>query len=198
MTTLTLAQYQKLALRTLSSNFFVNNPMPPLLHAAMGIDTEAGELLEAFCNNFEIDKVNVCEEIGDMLWFFAIYAEFGEEDSSKFKKTSGLYLTWRITGLLSAQQAAIQVMVNACKFLDVFKSAIYYNKPLDFLKLDAIQDEIMCGLNNLAIWCDTTLEKIAETNIKKLQARYPEKFTDELANNRDLAVERDALEDTGC
>jgi hypothetical protein len=36
--------------------------------------------------------------------------------------------------------------------------------------------------------------KICEINIKKLQARYPEKFTTEKAINRDLKTERTILE----
>lgn len=36
--------------------------------------------------------------------------------------------------------------------------------------------------------------KILETNIEKLRARYPEKFTSENAINRDLATEREILE----
>jgi hypothetical protein len=36
--------------------------------------------------------------------------------------------------------------------------------------------------------------KICEINIKKLQARYPEKFTTEKAVNRDLKTERTILE----
>lgn len=38
-------------------------------------------------------------------------------------------------------------------------------------------------------------EQIHETNIAKLKKRYPEKFTTEDAINRDLAVERQILED---
>ena len=47
-----------------------------LLHAAMGIGTEAGELLDAFKRKMfygkELDVVNVKEEIGDLMWYTAI------------------------------------------------------------------------------------------------------------------------------
>ena len=33
-----------------------------------------------------------------------------------------------------------------------------------------------------------------DTNIAKLKARYPDKFTDELAENRNIATEREILE----
>jgi hypothetical protein len=38
------------------------------------------------------------------------------------------------------------------------------------------------------------LREILATNIAKLEARYPEKFTEEQAINRDLGAERQVLE----
>jgi NTP pyrophosphatase (non-canonical NTP hydrolase) len=59
-----------------------------VLHASMGIATEAGELLDAlkkhvFYGN-DIDVVNLLEEHGDILWYAAILADavgFSFEDS---------------------------------------------------------------------------------------------------------------------
>ncbi|MBT5185333.1 MAG: nucleoside triphosphate pyrophosphohydrolase family protein [Kordiimonadaceae bacterium] len=41
---------------------------------------------------------------------------------------------------------------------------------------------------------DTDFEQVATTNINKLKARFPEKFTQDKAYNRDLDTERDILE----
>lgn len=94
-----------------------------LLHASMGLVTEAGEFQDMLKKHFyygrELDKVNLKEEIGDVLWYCAI------------------------------------------------------------------------ALNAL----DTDFESVMQTNIDKLKARFPEKFTEEKANNRDLDVERKILED---
>lgn len=46
----------------------------------------------------------------------------------------------------------------------------------------------ICNINK---W---DLREILETNINKLEARYPEKFSNELAINRDLSKERNILE----
>lgn len=47
-----------------------------LLHAAIGIATESGELLDALKKNMFYDRAlnttNVQEEIGDLLWYIAI------------------------------------------------------------------------------------------------------------------------------
>ena len=59
-----------------------------VLHAAMGMSTEAGELLDAMKKHIfygrDIDVVNLMEEHGDILWYAAILADavgFTFEDS---------------------------------------------------------------------------------------------------------------------
>lgn len=79
-------QYQEDAARTLSSNFAVPNAEldgehyqknVDIIHAIVGISTEAGELLDALKKTMfygkNLDKVNLDEEIGDVLWYIAIY-----------------------------------------------------------------------------------------------------------------------------
>jgi hypothetical protein len=41
---------------------------------------------------------------------------------------------------------------------------------------------------------DTDFAEVATTNINKLKTRFPEKFTQERAYNRDLGTEREILE----
>ena len=43
---------------------------------------------------------------------------------------------------------------------------------------------------------DTDFDTVATTNINKLKARFPEKFTQDKAYNRDLGTEREILEKT--
>jgi len=93
-----------------------------LLHAAIGIFTESGEMLEALLGQLEtgvLDKVNVMEEEGDTRWYEAILID----------------------------------------------------------ELGIPEDQIL------------------NTVIKKLEKRYPEKFTQEAALNRDLVAEREVLEE---
>lgn len=93
-----------------------------LLHAALGLATEAGELMEMLSNYLEgrkpLDIVNAKEELGDAQWYIP-------------------------------------------------------------LGVDA---------------CDAKLETVMETNIRKLRARYPDRFTEFDAKNRDLVKERQILE----
>lgn len=92
-----------------------------LLHCALGIHTEAGEMFEALQKQYAgqpLDMVNFAEELGDVDWYKAI----GHDAT---------------------------------------------------------------GINE---------DSLRETNIAKLRKRYPEKFTDENALNRDLSAERAILE----
>ncbi len=62
------------ALRTESPNYFQQDPR--VLHAAFGLVTEAGELLDALKKasfyGRELDVTNIKEEAGDILWYLAI------------------------------------------------------------------------------------------------------------------------------
>jgi len=61
-----------------------------ILHSALGLSTEAGELLDAIKKHVyygkELDKINLFEEVGDLFWYLAILADelgFSFEDAMK-------------------------------------------------------------------------------------------------------------------
>lgn len=94
--------------------------MPDLLHAVLGILNEAGEIAGFFVNvlqSNQTDRVNLVEELGDLLWFIAL----------------------------------------GCEAVGV------------------------------------PLSEVMARNIAKLKVRYPEKFTTEAFENRDLDKEREAV-----
>ena len=94
-----------------------------MMHAAVGMATEAGELMEMLYEHLiygaEFDEVNAAEEIGDSMWY---------------------------------QGVAIDVL-------------------------------------------GTTVQQVMQTNIDKLRKRYPDKFSEDAAINRDTDAERKLLED---
>jgi NTP pyrophosphatase (non-canonical NTP hydrolase) len=53
--------------------------MKRLLHAGIGLTTEAGEFIDALKKHIfygkELDRVNLSEEIGDIFWYLAIAAD---------------------------------------------------------------------------------------------------------------------------
>lgn len=74
--------------------------MARILHATIGLSTEAGELLDALKKSLyygkELDEVNLKEETGDLFWYLAILADSLDIDfefimSSNIEKLKARY-----------------------------------------------------------------------------------------------------------
>ena len=75
-------QYISDATKTESTDFSAMNSrlnddgLKRLLHAGIGLSTEAGEFLDALKKHIfygkDLDRVNLKEEIGDLFWYIAI------------------------------------------------------------------------------------------------------------------------------
>ena len=90
--------------------------------------------------------------------------------------------------------AAIGLCTETGELQDGFKKHIYYGKPLDKVN---IKEELGDKLWYIALMCDwlgCTVEELQQMVIAKLRKRYPEKFTEYDAQNRDLDGERKILE----
>jgi NTP pyrophosphatase (non-canonical NTP hydrolase) len=86
------------------------------------------------------------------------------------------------------------MQTEAAEIADVYKKTIAYRKPLDFVNIKEEIGDLMWYVANLCNMNGWDLRDILATNIAKLEARYPEKFTEEQAINRDLGAERQVLE----
>lgn len=89
---------------------------------------------------------------------------------------------------------AIGIGTEAGELLDAFKRNIFYGKPLDRVNIKEELGDIMWYIAILCRELDLDMDDILQTNIDKLRARYPEKFSSEHALNRDLEKERKILE----
>lgn len=90
--------------------------------------------------------------------------------------------------------AAIGMCTETGELQDQLKKHIFYGKPLDTTNLVEEMGDLMWYVG---IMCDTlkvSLEDVMIKNIAKLKARYPEKFTEDKALNRNLFDEREVLE----
>lgn len=86
------------------------------------------------------------------------------------------------------------VATEAGELLDVVKKQHAYGKEIDLVNL---REEIGDVLWYLALLCratGTTLDQVAYRNIDKLRTRYPHKFSQAHALNRNLGAERASLE----
>lgn len=101
---------------------------------------------------------------------------------------------FNVTGRERLLHAGIGLATESGEFLDALKKSIFYGKELDTVNL---KEELGDVLWYMAIAMDalgTDFETEMEKNIKKLKARYGEKFSQDSAEKRDLKREREILE----
>ena len=166
-----LQEYQKQAKRTCPS---LGSEKLDLAHMMLGIHSEYVEFVEA------TDKVNRGEELADMYWYFANYCTFRGYDLAFFDLKFAMH-SKAITKVTSLLQ-------------DVVKKYIAYNRVIDKEVEQKLLVDLMVTLKWVASEWGLKVEDILEKNINKLKVRFPDKFTEEAANNRDLEAERKTLE----
>lgn len=157
------------------------------LHCVVGIMTEIQEMEQGAILG---DVVNMKEELGDMLWYIANY-------DNTISLVEGEDLENFDDAFVNKQQFLMDVgplKYSAELLLDLWKKNLYYNTT----KHDKLIDDTLAKLKHDVVkFCQKAgwdITKIMNTNILKLQARYPEKFSTENADNRDLDTERAILE----
>lgn len=174
---MTFNDYKHLAIRTSKQM----NGLENLVHMALGISSEYFEVLEAnklakISSSIEEQVENtkkLSDELGDVLWYAACLCLMYDLDFSRghdFRKTSIQYAIERITS--------------------IGKSSWVYNRPMDepdktgFTPRQQLQEAIY----NIIMWVELDfpfkIDKIFKDNIEKLQKRYPEKYSDQDANER--------------
>jgi NTP pyrophosphatase (non-canonical NTP hydrolase) len=90
--------------------------------------------------------------------------------------------------------ASMGLSTEAGELLDAMKKHIFYGKKLDMVNLQEELGDIFWYAAQLADAAGFTFEDTMEKNIAKLKARYPDRFTEKDAVNRNLDVERKILE----
>lgn len=166
--------YTEEADKTLSHGLFFRY-RPEELHAAIGIVTEVAELTAAD------NKVNLVEEIGDILWYVAILSKYAQlKGMQNYKSQKPLY---------SANHALMEVTQAAFEILDTYKKATFYNKEIYY---SDIKSHVSSILTNISVICkenDTSIEDVMKINIAKLNERYSLGFSESEANYRDIGKE---------
>lgn len=90
--------------------------------------------------------------------------------------------------------AAMGLATEAAELLDVVKRQLFYGKPLDGTNLVEEIGDLYWYLAALFDATDIAPEECRARNIAKLRVRYPDGFTPAAANDRNLAAERQAME----
>lgn len=162
-------QYQEDAKRTCPS---LGSDKLDLCHMVLGMYSELEEYMNA------TDDVNRSEECSDINWYLANYCTF------RGYSLDDLYNEELYNGF--------SFVINVAKLQDLIKKYIAYGKDINTVVeielLESIAHNIMHMYRGIDIF------RSLQNNIDKLKVRYPEKFTEECAINRDLVAERAELE----
>ncbi len=119
------------------------------------------------------------------------------EEMLRTEKSEGVVVNHRI------QHAILGIADEAGELITALKAATYYNRPFDLINLkEELGDTwwyYTLFLDEIATIERKTVtqvfEEILAMNKKKLRTRYPDGYSDDKANKRDLEAERTALED---
>ena len=191
-----LEEYRVLAARTLPDLGGIGNN---LLHMEAGIAGEfLGETVDILKKTFAykkpLDKVHLGEELADTVWYCAgvetinklpeMEMCFDEESLAIVENIKNQTITY-IKESVETRNSSIET--ECLGLILANKGAVDSTNRGAILAIIGICMGI-CEVLNIDFWQALT------NNISKLQVRYPEKFTEEAALNRDLAAERVELE----
>lgn len=179
MEKLTLKEYQHLAQRT---NAELGDFRGNLNHMLLGLNSEFNELYDA------TEDVNRAEEITDYLWYLVNYATMRKIDLWRVTEfVDTYYILQENDDYIGHLQRAVSVLTDLEKKEYVYKKMI----PRETL-INAVTD-ILERINDCYVFYAMSPEESMARNISKLQIRFPEKFTEHNATNRDLESEYKAL-----
>lgn len=179
---MTLQEYIDLAARTCPDLGEKNNKY----HMKMGVFTEVAEVVDIIKKHIAygkpIDTVHLGEEIGDIMWYVANQIRMNPDSPILFST------------ILEKNLSSMAVLYkHACYS---WSSLIMVVRTLLSIKWSVRHHYwtfYLCV--SLCKYFELDLEQICTTNINKLKARYPDKFSNEAALNRNLDKERGILED---
>ena len=171
-----LQEYQEKAKRTSAD---LGSDKLNLSHMVMGMCTELPELEDALRKS---DDVNVGEELADIYWYIANYETFRGYDLDDFEpmKAGGIGIE--------------KLYYDIATLQDLIKKYVAYDKAINIEEERDLLRHIKENINHFFMYKRLDRGEYLKKNIDKLIARYPEKFTQYDAVNRDLDKERKILE----
>ena len=115
-------------------------------------------------------------------------------ESKQYQEKAARTLATLATPLMDDVHMIFGMQTESAELADAYKKHIAYGKELDLVNVKEELGDLMWYIANMCNLHGWDMRDLMETNINKLQARYPEKFTNENAMNRDLSKERTILE----
>ena len=154
-----LQEYQLLTSRT---NADLGSKAINAAHVTLGIVGEFAEFHLA-CQEMNID--NIKKEGADIYWYIS---ELANLHNIPLQINECPYWPW-----------SIDIMVG--DIAEMSKKYLAYNKPIDEFKLSDYLNHLLFYINLTFKEYEIDFEECLDMNIEKLQKRFPEKFSAELA-----------------
>ena len=166
-----------------------------LLHMSLGISNEIGELHEATDIHEKSDKPKselllIREEIGDLCWYTAGVCDVMELQFIHIMKAE----PFDPESLADLDIVFKQIAIGAGRIAEQVKKHVFYGKQFDHGVIVVGLGEVAEAAMSLALFYDLDFNKILVDNIAKLAARFPDKFTETDAVNRDKNAEYEAMD----
>lgn len=180
------------------------------LHYVLGVTTEffeleaaINQLLSAYQSNqpesvIKQIQTNITEEIGDVCYYLSLLSRYFEyEPCLEFAEDMTLhdYMNLEPEAILNGFISfRMNTMSNAMhNLVDEVKRFIYYDAKSEVIAKVYLDNITMYLMYALSFSDAETLKDAMHRNYLKLSVRYPAAFTEELAVNRDLKAELEAL-----
>ena len=113
---------------------------------------------------------------------------------SEYQKKASRTMANLSSPLLDDLHMVLGMQTEVAEIADAYKKHMAYGKELDLVNIKEEVGDVVWYLANLCNLHGWDFRDILATNIQKLEARFPEKFTQEKAINRNLENERQILE----
>lgn len=177
-----IKQYQEEVKRT---NADLGSKILNSIHMIVGMNSEYNELCEAVEKQ---DKINISEELTDIMWYLCNYCNVYDI------KLPVIFKFHPSAKDISIKHPIKDLFMKISKLTDIEKKTWVYFKVIENYKRIDLVLAIAISLSNLYYLHDIDPYQSMQNNIDKLRKRFPEKFTEELAENRNLSEERESLE----
>ena len=143
-----------------------------LLHMAVGVSGEVGELIEGLQYGSapveELDRENVVEELGDCEFYLERIQQIVGD---RFDVVVRVDIPFNGYPIMAARLIA-RLSVNAARLLDTVKKHAIYNKELDVVRVCAAGQLIRGDLLVVGHLIDSSHKEVIAANIAKLSKRY--------------------------
>lgn len=183
-----IGSYIELALRTEKSVESIGGPEDGRYWAAFEVIVEASHLADLLKKKLIYGKAVEQREIEEQMRIVAAAATGKLDASLPMPLKLSPRLTHAALGGIGEWGELLDALLNDADEVEPMKLSHLVEEVGDTMWYQALA---LDAINDLGV---ATPDAVLLANIRKLQARYPERFSLQSSNNRDVAAERAAIE----